>query len=166
MSTNDAFLIARRRNEQRLHASGFLSRLARSTGLAPEQISIVGPACSIKSEALIYACLKEGISDGTALRRCHLTLSDAVMHFREALELLGDVEVSVILCRSPDFLFRSRAHSVARAAASLIEFDGDTLTVATGDISAVVVIDIETEVQGGTLYEFDYYSRRVDIEQR
>lgn len=157
MVPNTAFLIARRRNEHRRRASEFLTRLAERTGLGSDQVSLVDPARSVELEAAVYSHLREGLATGAITRHCHLPLSEALSRFREPLEALGNVDVDVLLCRTPDFSFRCRAPVVVQGAQSLLEFDGDTVTVVAEGNSAGAVIDVETEALGRMVYEVDQW---------
>jgi len=159
MAPNTAFLIARRRNEQRRSACNFFSQLTRCTGLSADQAPLLDPAHSVELEAMVYSSLQQGLATGSVTRHCHLPLPEAITIVRKSLGALGNVSVHVILCRTPDFAFRCSAPVALHAAQSLIEFDGDTVTIVAEDNSAGVVIDAETENQGQMLYEVDQWGR-------
>lgn len=74
----------------------------------------------------------------------------------EFISSLGLAEVNVLLLHSPDFLFRCRADVVVRALRPLIEWDGDTVTIAADENRAGVVLDVETETEP-RLFEVDWW---------
>jgi hypothetical protein len=70
------------------------------------------------------------------------------------LQQYRDEDVEVLLCHHSDFTFRCCASTLAESLESLIDFDGDTVTVLTAD-GAGFALDVETEAQPEKLYEVD-----------
>jgi hypothetical protein len=64
MGSNLPFLVARRRNEHRLHGAAFLASLAGKLDIPSDQLSLIAPDRSVALEAGVYSYLKSGISLG------------------------------------------------------------------------------------------------------
>lgn len=158
MASRTPVLVARRRNEQQRRGEAFLKTLAEHTGLGNGKVRLVDPARSVELERRVYSFVREGIRSGGIERLCHLALSEAVSRCGSALQVLGEAEVDVLLCHSPDFIFRCRASVVAGALESLMLLDRDTVTVVSDDGTAGCALDAETE-DAAKLFEVDLWGR-------
>lgn len=147
---------ARRRNAHRLRGDEFLASLRTRAGWTESQeIELLEPSASIEFEGRTYARLRQGIADGSIKRSRHLSLDEAVDGCRDVIERSSEGWLSVILCRSPDFIFRVPTSLLASALRALVEFDGDSVTAARDDGAAGFALDIETEAFPSPLYEVD-----------
>jgi hypothetical protein len=121
------------------------------------ELALVEPDRSVAIEEEIFPFIQGGLRSGDVKQYVHLSLPQAIERCVQHLDALGDDDVDVLLCRFPDFSFRCRARAVAGALQSLIELDGDTVTMVSDGHCTGVVIDVETESTAGGLYEVDVW---------
>ena len=151
---NIPFLIARRRNQQRIHGSKWLSDIEDLLRIPPGSAQLVSPEDSIPRERQLQTVLRQGSVAGTVSRTTGLSLCKATEIWDSTL---ADTSLQLVVCnllRHPDFVFTVPRPCLLGKLARLLEFDGDTVGVTSLDLMNGIVVDMYLETETAR-YEVD-----------
>ena len=131
-----------------------MRRLCKATGLDPKTIDFVDAERSVEQEDALKQSVLHQLACGTLNRITGLKFDEAERLWEERLGTAGSEVVECHLSHYPDFAFMLTADNVLLRLKALLEFDGDTVSVCSSDLSKGLSIDIYTE-GGDTLFEAD-----------
>ena len=142
--TSDRLRAAFRRNAHRRGFPEFLTAITETTGMSKDDISLVDAEESLRFEDLLMATIESGLASNVVRRRTELAWLEAEDVLQRFAMNVGEADVFVYLCHSPEYIFRTRIRNFQKHAKRIVQFDGDTIYAATCSLREGFGVDMYT----------------------